>query len=603
MASINPHDFWLSFGTSLESGSKTAQVPDINPGEYKSPHPKKIIVCCDGTWQNSTTGMRNIPSNVTRLSRSISKFDDNGIPQVVYYSAGVGTGDGVTFNERVRQAIFGDGLVSEVLKAYNFIVTNYTLGDEVMCFGFSRGAYTARSVAGLINDIGIVLPSEMHDFHELYEIYRKHEHNKSAIFRKSEGYRHWITGVKDKGHWTRLPHRLPPDCTRVVKVVGVFDTVGALGIPGHDWTQAVINRISKTYGTGIDNHSFHNHSLSRYIEHAFHALALDEGGYSFTPTLWRLPKTVENDRVVDYDRVAMDTRELQNSFRDAVKSSANDDTLLKHWRDMIRSDEDRTMNTPGRNDAMDLRQVWFPGSHINIGGGNLGIMRGVPFDYEQLSLISLAWMCDQVRDYLKLQDGPAAKRRSTLAEREMMARRRYMEVLRYEWEKKLLVGKAWDGLKRLVISQANPFGPATEDVAGAGWSTGPIIDGVEKLFNLVPFFLPTRWLTRTPLQYNKKDHAGNTGRGGDTCEEIHPSASYRWITDRKYRPKSLDGFKRIPVENGGVVHYVWRKEVKKEIRNHREFLGFRTPFYRARTETTILELRETPIRRADDVTR
>lgn len=212
-------------------------------------------------------------------------------------------------------------------------------------------------------------------------------------------------------------------------------------------------------------------------------------------------------------------------------------------------------------------------------------------------------MCDQVRDYLKLQDGPATTRRSTLAEREMMARLRYMAVLRYEWEKKWLVGKAWDGLKRLVISRANPFGPATEDVAGAGWSTGPIIDGVEKLFKRVPAFLATRWLTRTPLQYNKKDHAGNTGNGGDTCEEIHPSASYRWLTDRKYRPKSLANFKRNRVVTDGVVHYVWKKEIKKKIKTPIKFLGFNTPAYRTTTKTITLELRETPIRLADDVTR
>ncbi|KAF6841184.1 peptidoglycan-binding domain-containing protein [Colletotrichum plurivorum] len=599
---INPHDFWLSFGPSLKSGSKTAKVPDITPGEYTSPHPKRIIVCCDGTWQTSTTISRNIPSNVTRLSRAISKFGDNGKPQIVYYGSGVGTGDGVTLGERIRQALFSDGLVADVIKAYNFIVTNYTLGDEIFCFGFSRGAYTARSVAGLINDIGIVLPSEMHDFHELYKIYREHQHNQSAMFRESVGYQQWITGVFDeeKEHWVRLPHRLPPDCTRLVKVVGVFDTVGALGVPGHSWAQVAINAFSDLYGSGIDNHSFHNHSLSRYIEHAFHALALDEGGYSFSPTLWRLPDTV------NYDGVERNTIRLQNDFRISLESHAPPETLSSHWREMIRSDEARSEAA-----VVNLQQVWFPGSHINVGGGNLGILAGLPFDYEQLSLISLAWMCDQIREHLALEDSQA-NTLSTLAEREMMERRRYITVASYEREMMStpvwFLSEAW----RVVTHPWHPWARPVEDVAGIGWSTGLIVDAVETTFSWLPKAVATRQLIRTPQEYNKEDDFGNTGRGGDTCEAIHPSAAYRWIKDSTYRPSSLDKFVRTTVEVDGVVQYVWKKEITTEVKTPikvlghdapLKFFGINTRLYTTTKVTTELELRETPIRLADKTTR
>lgn len=239
--------------------------------------PKRIIICCDGTWQSSVTGRKNIPSNVTRLARSIALTgrdkDDHSCEQVVFYSAGVGTGGGVNIVERGRQATFGDGLKASVIEAYNFVVMNYAPHDEIFCFGFSRGAYTARSVAGLINDIGIIQPKEMDDFPDLYALYRKHAHNDSFNFRQSKEYRQWITGIREKGfenllntedvddHWLQVPHNLPPEFTRVIEAVGVFDTVGALGVPG---LEGLVNQVARMAPfLGVDDVGFHNPSLSR----------------------------------------------------------------------------------------------------------------------------------------------------------------------------------------------------------------------------------------------------------------------------------------------------------------------------------------------------
>jgi uncharacterized protein (DUF2235 family) len=128
--------------------------------EYIPPASKRIIVCCDGTWQSSVTNTANIPSNVTRIARYLNKTgkDDQGREwqQVVYYDAGIGTG--VSAIEAKRQGGTGAGFVGNVIEAYNFIVLNYNEGDKIYCFGFSRGAYTARAVAGLVTDIGIVSP-------------------------------------------------------------------------------------------------------------------------------------------------------------------------------------------------------------------------------------------------------------------------------------------------------------------------------------------------------------------------------------------------------------------------------------------------------------
>ncbi|OLN88139.1 hypothetical protein CCHL11_00155 [Colletotrichum chlorophyti] len=93
--------------------------------------------------------------------------------QVVHYDAGIGTGE-IGLWEKTIQGGLGIGFVGNVIAAYNFIVTNYSPGDEIFCFGFSRGAYTARAVAGLVTDIGVLAPQDMQDFPELFAAYQQH---------------------------------------------------------------------------------------------------------------------------------------------------------------------------------------------------------------------------------------------------------------------------------------------------------------------------------------------------------------------------------------------------------------------------------------------
>lgn len=115
------------------------------------PAPKRIIICCDGTWQSSVTNVTNIPSNVTRIVRYLTKIgkDNDGKvwQQVVYYDAGIGTG--VSDLEAKRQGGTGSGFVENVIEAYNFIVNNYNLGDQIFCFGFSRGAVSTIKILSL----------------------------------------------------------------------------------------------------------------------------------------------------------------------------------------------------------------------------------------------------------------------------------------------------------------------------------------------------------------------------------------------------------------------------------------------------------------------
>jgi uncharacterized protein (DUF2235 family) len=216
--------------------SKMGDVVDANR--------KKIILCCDGTWQSSVRGEQNLPSNVTRLARTIAKAgkgdDGKTWQQIVFYDAGVGTG-ALSKLEVDRQGATGDGLVVNVLEAYNFVVNNYSPGDKIYCFGFSRGAFTARAIAGMITDFGVIKPDNMKQFHTLFAAYQKNL--SKYTFRKTKEYFEWYAGkapfvpesqketVYPKIPWYNMgAGNIEWENSRQVELVGVFDTVGSLGL-------------------------------------------------------------------------------------------------------------------------------------------------------------------------------------------------------------------------------------------------------------------------------------------------------------------------------------------------------------------------------------
>jgi uncharacterized protein (DUF2235 family) len=221
------------------------------------PWGRRLVICCDGTWQSSVSSKENVPSNITKLCRLIARIGhDQQDPskkfhQIVYYDSGIGTGN-LSEREAKRQGGTGAGLAENVIEAYNFIVMNYEPGDEIFCFGFSRGAYTARAVSGLVSDIGVIKPIHMQFFPDLYRTYMTKEKDKE--FRDTNGWKWFTEGKRSKKGdewaaqgvpydeknlqqlaewWEIRPHGelAVSQESRKVKVVGVFDTVGSLGIP------------------------------------------------------------------------------------------------------------------------------------------------------------------------------------------------------------------------------------------------------------------------------------------------------------------------------------------------------------------------------------
>ncbi|MFF2557163.1 DUF2235 domain-containing protein [Nocardia sp. NPDC058058] len=224
---------------------------------------KRLVVCCDGTWKaESSTTVSNIVKIAQTVCHAGADREGHPIGQRVYYISGPGA-RGFT-SDRLLGGAFGLGLEANLSAAYWQLALNWEPGDEIFIFGFSRGAYTARSLAGMINRLGILTYKAMIDgkYPDALKIYHTRKVNPDdpdppewAEFRRANCY---------------------PDPV-VINFLGVFDTVGAMGIPGITaW-----------------RHRFHDVRLSRTVRCARQALALNERRRAFEPCLWEVPVEID----------------------------------------------------------------------------------------------------------------------------------------------------------------------------------------------------------------------------------------------------------------------------------------------------------------------
>ncbi|KAL0935533.1 uncharacterized protein CTRU02_210124 [Colletotrichum truncatum] len=394
------------------------------PDDGNFPDRKRLIVCCDGTWNNSNTSGATVPSNVSRLSAAVAHKCCTGMAQVVFYHRGAGTEESKT--AKFLGGLLGLGVRQDIVDCYRFICDNYNPGDEIIILGFSRGAFTARSIASMVCSLGFLNRTGLKHVGDIYEDYqsfqdwtsewiydpKKHlraftieqlekkikkefmdkmekiekrlesqvdeseelkrqtgeefaklyasygkrltqdaleqqlEADKWDLFKRmtrmkkengtmqfrrmAKAYRGQLSEARLRFYGmclTRLSSMQAQTTFEAVegsvKAVGVWDTVGSLGVPRMPWCFWRGNRSpSELRFTSLDIHP--------NVDHAFHALALDEWRTPFEPTLW---------------------------------------------------------NIGSKNTNTQLRQVWFPGSHTNVGGGS---------ESQQISKIALAWMADQL---------------------------------------------------------------------------------------------------------------------------------------------------------------------------------------------------------------
>lgn len=248
---------------------------------------KRIIICSDGTWSapDQKEGREYKPTNVAKIARAIKPIASDHKQQIVFYDWGIGA-DQKGVISRLTAGLCGIGIDKNILDAYRFIIHNYVKGDEIFLFGFSRGAYTVRSLVGLIRNSGILQKIYLDKIEKSYRLYRNKLHPNSES----------IKLFREK--YSRETE---------IKFIGVWDTVGSLGIPitPSKWiSKKIIRWLNRRY-------EFHDVELSKIVRNAYHALAIDEKRNPFRATLW------------------------QNTLKIGQK----------------------------------VEQVWFPGVHGDVGGG------------------------------------------------------------------------------------------------------------------------------------------------------------------------------------------------------------------------------------------
>ena len=236
---------------------------------------KRIIFCFDGTWNalNADT-----PTNVVLTAASVEREARDGCIQIIHYDEGVGTGR----LEKMSGGVFGAGLIDNVREAYRFLIFNYDPGDEIFVFGFSRGAFSARTFIGLVRHVGPLSRLHAARIDEALGLYEQRlkgaevDGEKMRRFRADYAAAVCIGDDDDSWRCRNVPGYAPGTApTLKIRYLGVWDTVCALGVPAKLPLSGVLNR----------KHDFHDASLSGFVESARHAVAIDERRSTFPATL------------------------------------------------------------------------------------------------------------------------------------------------------------------------------------------------------------------------------------------------------------------------------------------------------------------------------
>jgi len=227
-----------------------------------------------------------------------AEADADGTTQATYYDIGINGIVGGTF---------GKGLGNNIVDAYKWLIEEYTPGDEIFIFGFSRGAYTARSLAGLIAKYGLLKLGAPLGIEQVYERYKRADDKTiwKLCQERDEGSLDENACSLEERWMLKYSMRVP------IKMVGVWDTVGKVGVP-----------FGRLRGVSSSTLGFLHTGLRQSIENGYHAIAIDEHRNAFPPTLWT-----------------------------------------------VRKPHDPKESMPKPRPLSSVEQRWFIGAHGNVGGG------------------------------------------------------------------------------------------------------------------------------------------------------------------------------------------------------------------------------------------
>lgn len=223
--------------------------------------PKNIVIFCDGTWNSPADEEFGVPSitNVRILYRACQDFAESSGKQVIWYQSGVGS-LGSAFRRSFEGAT-GWGIGDAIKRGYTAVAKHYQPGDRIFLFGFSRGAFAARSIAGMIRQVGLIDHPTVGRVNKVYKQYE------STVF-------------EYKKNESPDPNPLAPGNVPI-HFIGVWDTVGSLGFSFWGWS----------FNLRFFRNGFHDLSPNSITRHVYHALAMDEIRTSFMPSLWEYPKS------------------------------------------------------------------------------------------------------------------------------------------------------------------------------------------------------------------------------------------------------------------------------------------------------------------------
>ncbi|APG46588.1 DUF2235 domain-containing protein [Phaeobacter porticola] len=299
--------------------------------ESKLRGPQAHVIILDGTMSTLEPGHETHAGMVYRLCREVG-------PQVsVFYEAGVQWQSW----RKTADVMIGRGINRQIRRAYGYLASRYRPGDRIYLIGYSRGAYAVRSLAGVIDEVGL-LTAEHATVRNIRTAYRHYQCGAASASGPRDVAALSVTptgeGVGAERDNSTSPQAAAQTGGAVasafserychpavdIEMVGVWDTVKALGL-----------RLPLLWRWAERRHGFHNHQLGKHVKNGFHALALDETRRAFAPVLWECPNGHDGK----------------------------------------------------------VEQVWFRGSHGDV-GGQLGGFE----DARALSNVSLVWMLERAED-------------------------------------------------------------------------------------------------------------------------------------------------------------------------------------------------------------
>ncbi|KAK0484101.1 hypothetical protein EDD18DRAFT_1361944 [Armillaria luteobubalina] len=353
------------------STSSSAAQTVVDPEEYAEPEFPKVIpktippqhesrtlvLCFDGTGDQFDADN----SNIVKLCWLLKKDDSS--QQMVYYQSGVGTYEppqvpGLLTSTMYKTVdlLIACSLDAHVMDGYQFLMQNYHAGDRICIFGFSRGAYTARSLAGMLHKVGLLPPDNRQQIPFAYK---------------------WYTRTDEIG-WQQSIAFKEAFCIDVpIEFVGVWDTVDSVGLVPRRLPFTASNTIIRTFR---------------------HALSLDEHRAKFKANLWNVPSakvlklstpksSPSNSRKSTMDSGSHKRRHI-HGLESGIKWHPKDDKDLEKMEELYSSPSAR---------PTDVEEVWFAGCHCDVGGGS--VQNSTRYS---LSRIPLRWM---VRECFKAETG------------------------------------------------------------------------------------------------------------------------------------------------------------------------------------------------------